>query len=133
MGIINYQYLFSRIHRYGLTPKQFIELWKEQKGLCPICLRDFNHWGWVVEHDHSTGQIRSITCGSCNKLISIVELGKNLSKGNEEKYGERIRKYLSSFEKKQRTLSFYVSLFPDFYEEPVSSDNDQEYMERIKF
>lgn len=55
-----------RYAKYGITKEQFDELFKSQDGKCPICtieLKEEIH----IDHDHTTGQVRGILCGKCNK------------------------------------------------------------------
>jgi hypothetical protein len=49
--------------RYGLTEAQVDEMVARQGGICVLCLRDpAAH----VDHDHSTGVVRSVLCFRCN-------------------------------------------------------------------
>lgn len=59
---------YERKGRYGITPEQFFDMVKKQKGVCAIC-EDILHTGArgaCVDHDHRTGFIRGILCVKCN-------------------------------------------------------------------
>lgn len=61
---------------YGITPEQYDQKIVDQNGYCSICLKELvpglrTH----LDHNHSTGQIRSILCGSCN--IGLGAFGNN--------------------------------------------------------
>lgn len=55
---------------YGLTPDAFQALIDRQNGVCAIC-GEAPDAGPVVDHDHQTGAIRGILCGSCNKGLGM--------------------------------------------------------------
>lgn len=59
---------WSRIRRvYGISKEQYDEL---NEGSCPLCLREFDSVVRpVVDHDHSTGEVRGVLCGYCNHRI----------------------------------------------------------------
>lgn len=56
-------------------------MWGEQKGLCPICLKSLTnergnlhrHDKAVIDHCHTTGNIRGILCTMCNKGIGLLK------------------------------------------------------------
>jgi hypothetical protein len=54
---------------YGLTLEEFDLLMEVQNGLCGICKTPLlpTKSGTHVDHDHATGRIRGLLCGSCNK------------------------------------------------------------------
>lgn len=66
-------------HRYGIRYTERTELLAKQNGLCKICNTPINFSGKegnrvsnieaVVDHCHSTNQLRGILCGSCNVLL----------------------------------------------------------------
>lgn len=55
-----------RYAKYGITKEQFNELFKNQEGKCPICRTELKK-EIHIDHDHTTGQVRGILCGKCNK------------------------------------------------------------------
>ena len=58
---------------YGITLEERDAMLAAQGGVCSICGQGGFQWGakrkeigWNIDHDHSTGAIRSILCGLCN-------------------------------------------------------------------
>lgn len=60
--------------RYRITPEQFDELLAKQGNRCAICKSDDpgHRHGWHVDHNHETGKIRGILCGTCNVAIGMT-------------------------------------------------------------
>ncbi len=64
---------------YGMTGEQYGEMVAAQKGLCAICEKPetamFNGVPKVmhVDHDHATGKIRALLCGSCNGMLGLAK------------------------------------------------------------
>jgi len=63
------------LKKYGITQKQWLGIYKLQKGLCPICLKKIlkpgNKLGKRaanVDHDHKTGRVRGLLCYRCNRF-----------------------------------------------------------------
>lgn len=58
--------------KYGIGLVDYDQMLEAQKGLCAICLspdsRNGNR-GMVVDHDHATGQVRGLLCGTCNTAL----------------------------------------------------------------
>lgn len=58
---------------YGITLKDYEELYRQQNGLCAICEavpppgQRFH-----VDHDHTSGQIRGLLCTRCNPGIGLL-------------------------------------------------------------
>ena len=55
-----------RYSKYGITKEDFNKMMLDQTGKCTICRIKLDaeiH----IDHDHSTGNVRSILCGKCNK------------------------------------------------------------------
>ncbi len=63
--------------RYGLTPEAVEQMYQDQKGICPSCMRFFGYnWGDLdIDHDHETDEVRCLLCRSCNttegKVVSL--------------------------------------------------------------
>jgi hypothetical protein len=62
------------LRRYGVTVKEYEAMHAVQNGLCAICgkaeitrcNRSNKKRMLCVDHDHSTGAIRSLLCAKCN-------------------------------------------------------------------
>ena len=68
------------LYRYGITQKEYDQIYSDQKGCCKICLRHSDQTGTlVVDHDHGHCSkkrgckecVRGLLCHDCN-----VSLGK---------------------------------------------------------
>lgn len=59
---------------YGVTPEQVEALFEIQGNVCAICGSDSpNDKNWCVDHNHSTGAVRGILCGLCNKGLGSFQ------------------------------------------------------------
>lgn len=64
---------------YGLTPAQFQAMWDHQVGKCAICQTLFTEplvkgeKAPHVDHDHTTGAVRSLLCTKCNTGLGRFE------------------------------------------------------------
>lgn len=55
---------------YGLTPEQYEALYHFQGDRCALCRRATGRSRRLaVDHDHATGEIRGLCCGTCNKIL----------------------------------------------------------------
>lgn len=62
------------LRTFGLSLDQFESLLKSQHGLCAICLTDDpGARGWAIDHDHTTGVVRGILCGGCNRGLGYLK------------------------------------------------------------
>lgn len=66
-----------RLRKYGLVPEDFDRMVEEQDGKCAICMREFDLSGptrkdVVVDHDHTTGEVRGLLCQHCNVGIGML-------------------------------------------------------------
>jgi hypothetical protein len=68
------QKLTKRCRTYGITPTDYQAMHKAQGGCCAICRRPGNgRWKELaIDHDHKTGAVRGLLCGSCNKAIGCL-------------------------------------------------------------
>lgn len=62
-------------HRYGISLEEYKEMYKQQGGVCAICLLpgDFEKRELFVDHCHSTGKVRGLLCRACNHGIGIFK------------------------------------------------------------
>lgn len=64
-----YKYAFSK---YGMTPGDFDAMPAAQRGVCAICGGVEPGERWLhVDHCHSTGRVRGLLCGHCNKGLGL--------------------------------------------------------------
>ena len=58
---------------YGLTLDDYANLVEKQNGCCAICETPFVESKPYVDHDHSTGIVRSLLCSRCNIFVGFIE------------------------------------------------------------
>lgn len=56
-------------YTYGISKDDFDSLYKAQKGKCVICDQKKTEKEMVVDHDHSTENVRGLLCSSCNLML----------------------------------------------------------------
>jgi hypothetical protein len=59
---------------YGITPEKYDEMLAAQGGVCGICKgEDTKHKSnyFAIDHNHSTGEVRGLLCGSCNTALGL--------------------------------------------------------------
>lgn len=62
--------------RYGIDLAEYERLLAEQGGVCKVCHQPpFDGQCLHVDHDHETGQVRSLLCARCNWFIGSIENG----------------------------------------------------------
>jgi len=63
-----------RLKKYGITPKEYQNIFKRQNGKCALCKKfPDKHKCLMVDHNHSTGKVRGLLCKSCNFLVGTFE------------------------------------------------------------
>lgn len=63
-----------KLKTYGITREQYEAMLTEQGGLCAICRQvPTNSKGFAVDHDHDTGKVRGLLCGTCNSGIAHLQ------------------------------------------------------------
>lgn len=64
----------DRLRNYKLSVADFRALFREQEGLCPICLRPIEVSGWKVsiDHCHKTGRVRGLLHIRCNTTLGLA-------------------------------------------------------------
>lgn len=60
---------YNRELRYSVTSEELLELERLANGACEICGRAGRKM--AVDHDHDTGTIRGLICGSCNSGLGL--------------------------------------------------------------
>lgn len=76
------------ITKYGVSIDEFEELKRKQGGGCAVCGRKFGHergrggqeTRLVIDHEHSTGEVRGLLCSRCNTAIGLFEDSVDLLK-----------------------------------------------------
>lgn len=54
------------LRRYGLTEEEYDQILRNQRGHCAICRKTTD---LVIDHDHTTGEVRGVLCRFHNVLI----------------------------------------------------------------
>ncbi len=57
---------------YGITLKEYDEMFDSQEGNCAICGLPEITRRLSVDHDHTTGEVRSLLCTQCNLVLGTV-------------------------------------------------------------
>jgi Recombination endonuclease VII len=59
---------------YGISLVQYERLLARQGGVCAICGRPPRGQRPLdVDHNHTTGQVRGLLCGNCNRALGLLE------------------------------------------------------------
>ena len=69
------------LKKYGIHNGIRLQMMEEQDSKCAICHNpvEFQHGrglsadGATIDHDHTTGKVRGILCGSCNNVLGRVQ------------------------------------------------------------
>ena len=64
--------------RYGITMDEFDVMKNNQGGVCAICNGKNNDRDLAVDHCHTTGKVRGLLCGNCNRGIGYFKDSKIL-------------------------------------------------------
>lgn len=62
-----------RFSKYGLTAEDFLRLYEEQEGRCAICEAEQEPSKIHIDHNHETGEVRGLLCGSCNRALGYLK------------------------------------------------------------
>jgi hypothetical protein len=65
-----------RKREFGITDKEYNNLYNKQSGVCAICGREeseIQQKSLCVDHCHNTGKIRGLLCHSCNVGLGRFE------------------------------------------------------------
>lgn len=60
---------------HGISLEEYNVMFTAQNGLCRGCYRHQSSvkLAFAVDHDHATGKIRGLLCGSCNTALGLVK------------------------------------------------------------
>lgn len=58
---------------YGITRKEFDDMYHSQDGKCYICHIDIVGKAVKVDHNHSTGKVRKLLCHNCNTSLGLLK------------------------------------------------------------
>jgi hypothetical protein len=85
---VNKDHRKNRVYQriYGITLADYWRMYKEQDGHCAICTKQMS---LVVDHNHQTGRVRGLLCGSCNRGIGYL--------GDDPIRLQRASEYLKQF------------------------------------
>lgn len=64
------------LRNYGITLEQYDQMVLDQNGCCKICGTDEpggNRKRFSVDHNHATGKVRGLLCGSCNAALGLFK------------------------------------------------------------
>lgn len=61
---------------YGIDIAQYEEMMKNQEFMCLICKTHQSEVprSFAVDHNHSTGAIRGLLCGDCNRALGLFKV-----------------------------------------------------------
>lgn len=64
----------QRLKKYGITQAEYDTLLEHQGGVCAVCKQPMNgSRSEVIDHDHTTGQVRGILHGTCNVALGMLD------------------------------------------------------------
>ena len=71
--VVNRAATRARLRRqHRLEPEEYERMYAKRDGRCDICGRRPRKKSLSVDHDHKTGRIRGMLCGSCNCAIGLM-------------------------------------------------------------
>lgn len=85
-------------YRYGISMEQYLELLKQQNGVCEICQRSPEEVGVLaVDHDHRCCSTEK-TCGSCIRGLICTCCNVSIGRFNDDVARlERAAQYLRNY------------------------------------
>lgn len=75
--------------KYGLSLKDYYDMWDKQEGVCAICSENCSK-NLAVDHDHQTGKVRGLLCQKCNRGLGLFNDKPELL-GKAKKYLENYK------------------------------------------
>lgn len=70
----------KRMHRYGMTPDEYNQMYVDQEGCCYLCGKHEDELPKVlhVDHCHLSGRVRKLLCFHCNAGLGHFSHDTNL-------------------------------------------------------
>lgn len=62
----------ERFRLYGITKQEYEVLLQNSGNRCGICAKPFKVTPHI-DHDHTSGKVRGLLCGSCNRGIGYLQ------------------------------------------------------------
>jgi hypothetical protein len=69
-----------QLKKFGLTKEKYNVILKQQNNACAICNTKTSQVSknnticrLAVDHDHKTGKVRGLLCGSCNRALGLLK------------------------------------------------------------
>lgn len=62
----------SKARKYGLSLLEYNEMFESQGSVCAICKKPSDK-PYHIDHNHTTGKIRGILCGNCNRGLGLFK------------------------------------------------------------
>ena len=56
-----------------MTVEQYESILESQHGVCAICRNPESGRALAVDHDHTSGGVRSLLCSKCNTAIGLLQ------------------------------------------------------------
>lgn len=67
------RYRRVQLAQYDLTEEQYASILEDQGGTCAICNSPPKKINLAVDHCHTTGKVRGILCGTCNRALGLFK------------------------------------------------------------
>ncbi len=61
----------KKLKALNMTEEDYKKLYNSQSGVCAIC-SDTDSKSLCVDHDHKSGKVRGLLCGSCNLALGCL-------------------------------------------------------------
>lgn len=65
--------LYARLRRHGIGHEDYQRMLSQQGNACAVCRGAWRGWSGRdaphIDHDHATGRVRGLLCGSCNTAL----------------------------------------------------------------
>lgn len=69
---------YGLLKMYGISFEEKIEMCRKQGYRCKICDFSFNEKELVIDHNHTTKEVRGLLCSNCNKGIGLLKENKEI-------------------------------------------------------